>query len=196
MCGCERDFWGGRFLMKCVLLLAHPDECSCPCCTYICGGDGLVAKHVQFFAILWTVVHQAPLSTEFPRKEHWSGLPFPFPGDLPDPGMELTSSSLAGRYFTTEPPGKYTYFALMTHLKLTPWSSREFLSSSVCLGSDNLKLIQVFLVKLSCVCTAALRSQRRPSDKSILTDILQNICSQLLKNGQGHQTQGKSEKLS
>ena len=33
--------------MKCVLLLAHPDECSCPCCTYICGGDGLVAKFVS-----------------------------------------------------------------------------------------------------------------------------------------------------
>ena len=47
---------------------------------------------------------QAPLSMEFSRQEYWSGLPFPAPGDLPDPGIELTSA-LAGRFFTTEPPG-------------------------------------------------------------------------------------------
>ena len=44
---------------------------------------------VQFFAIPWTVVHQAPLSVGFFRQEHWSGLPFPSPGDLPDPGSNL-----------------------------------------------------------------------------------------------------------
>ena len=46
---------------------------------------------------------------EFSRQEHWSGLPFPIPGDLPDPGIELVSPAspaLAGRFFTTEPPGK------------------------------------------------------------------------------------------
>ena len=37
---------------------------------------------------LWTVAHQAPLSMRFPREEYWSGLPFPSPGDLPDPGIE------------------------------------------------------------------------------------------------------------
>ena len=42
----------------------------------------------------------------FARLEHWSGLPFPPPGDLPDPGIEPTSLALAGGYFTTEPPGK------------------------------------------------------------------------------------------
>ena len=41
-----------------------------------------------------------------PRQEYWSGLQSPFPGDLPDPGIEPTSPSLAGRLFTTEPPGK------------------------------------------------------------------------------------------
>jgi len=40
----------------------------------------------------------------FPRQEYWSGLPFPFPGDLPDPGIKFMS--LAGRFFTTEPPWK------------------------------------------------------------------------------------------
>ena len=43
---------------------------------------------------------------EFPRQEHWSELPFPALGDLPDPGIEPTSSALIGRFFTTEPPGK------------------------------------------------------------------------------------------
>ena len=43
-----------------------------------------VLSHVQLFAILWTIAHQAPLFTEFPRHEYWSGLPFPIPGDLPD----------------------------------------------------------------------------------------------------------------
>ena len=57
----------------------------------------------------WTLAHQAPLSMEFSRQEYWSGLPFPTPGDLPDPGMEsssLVSPALAGEFFTTIPLGK------------------------------------------------------------------------------------------
>ena len=50
--------------------------------------------------------HQAPLSMGFPRQEYWSGLPFPFPGDIPDPGIKLVSHALVSRYFTTEPLGK------------------------------------------------------------------------------------------
>ena len=45
--------------------------------------------------------HQAPLSMEYFRQEYWSGLPFPTPGDLPDPGIKLASPALAGRFFTT-----------------------------------------------------------------------------------------------
>ena len=54
-------------------------------------------------------VCQAPPTMGFSRQEYWSGLPFPSPGDLPDPGIEPTSpvaSALAGGFFTTEPPGK------------------------------------------------------------------------------------------
>ena len=58
------------------------------------------------FVIPWTVAHQDPLSVGFPRQEYWSGLPFPSPADLPDPGIEPTSPELAGRLFTIEPPGK------------------------------------------------------------------------------------------
>ena len=54
----------------------------------------------------WTVAHQAPLSMGFPSQEYWSGLPFPPPGHLLDPGIEPTSPALAGRFFTTEPAGK------------------------------------------------------------------------------------------
>ena len=56
-----------------------------------------------------TVTHQAPLSMGFSRQEYWSGLIFPTPGDLPNPGIEpmsLASSALAGGLFTTEPPEK------------------------------------------------------------------------------------------
>ena len=54
----------------------------------------------------WTVADQAPLSMGFPRQESWSRLPFPPPGNLPDPGMESASPVLAGRFLTMEPPGK------------------------------------------------------------------------------------------
>ena len=54
----------------------------------------------------WIVARQALLSMEFPRQESWSGLPFPSPGDLPEPGIEPISFALAGGFFTTEPPGK------------------------------------------------------------------------------------------
>ena len=50
-----------------------------------------------------TVTFQAPVSMGFPRQEYWSGLPFPSPGDLPDPGIKLASPALAGGFFTTEP---------------------------------------------------------------------------------------------
>ena len=49
---------------------------------------------------------QAPLSIGLPRQEYWRELPFLSPGDLPDPGIELRSSALEGRFFTLEPPGK------------------------------------------------------------------------------------------
>ena len=66
-------------------------------------------KDMSDFYIPWTVNHQAPLSMRFPR-QFWSGLPFPSPGDLPDPGIKPWSPALAGRFFTTEPPGKPQIF--------------------------------------------------------------------------------------
>ena len=60
-------------------------------------------SRVQLFATPWTVVHQAPLSLKFLGQEYCSGLPFPSPGDLPNPGIEPASPALAGRFFTAEP---------------------------------------------------------------------------------------------
>ena len=52
------------------------------------------------FVTPWTVACQFPLSIELSRQEYWSGLPFPFPGNLPDPGVEPRSPVLEGRFFT------------------------------------------------------------------------------------------------
>ena len=57
----------------------------------------------------WTIGHQVSMSRGFPKQEYWSGLPFPSPGDLPNPGIKPASPALTGGFFTAEPPGKYIY---------------------------------------------------------------------------------------
>ena len=57
-------------------------------------GDGLVAKSCPTLATPWTVACQAPLSMGFSRQEYWSRLPFPSPGDLPNPGTKPRSPAL------------------------------------------------------------------------------------------------------
>ena len=70
------------------------------------GCGGLDAKLCPTLATLWTVACQAPLSMGFSRQEHWSGLPFPSPGDLSDPGIELGSPALQAESLPTELRGK------------------------------------------------------------------------------------------
>ena len=53
-----------------------------------------------------SVVYKVPLSMEFSRQEYWSGLPFPSPGDLPNPGIEPRSPALRADALPSEPPGK------------------------------------------------------------------------------------------
>ena len=82
---------------------------SCLPCMCVCVRGGVLShfSQVPFFATLWTVAHQAPLSMGFSRQEHWSGLPLPPAGDLPNPETEHTSPespALAERFFTTELP--------------------------------------------------------------------------------------------
>ena len=74
-----------------------------------------VLSRVQLFVTPWTIAHQAPLSVGFSKQDYWSGLPFPFPGDLPDPGIEtvfLVSPAFPGRFFITGPPGKPLYYII------------------------------------------------------------------------------------
>ena len=62
-------------------------------------------RHVRLFVTPWTVAHQAPPSMEFSRQEYWSGLPFPSPGDLPNPGIEPRSPTLQADALPSEPWG-------------------------------------------------------------------------------------------
>ena len=66
-------------------------------------------SRVQLFATPWTVAHEALPSMGFSRQEYWSGLPFPSPGNLPDPGNEPRSPALQADALTSEPPGKPAY---------------------------------------------------------------------------------------
>ena len=77
--------WGSDFTKKKV----------CVCCSVM--SDSVTP---------WTVAHQAPLSIGFPGQEYWSGVPFPSPGDLPDPGIEPRSPVLQADSLPSEPPGK------------------------------------------------------------------------------------------
>ena len=74
-------------------------------------------SRVRLFATPWTVARQAPLSMEFSRQEYWSGLPWPSPGDLPDPGNQTPVSHITGRFFTVWA----TWEAHLSFLLLFKW---------------------------------------------------------------------------
>ena len=63
-------------------------------------------SRVQLFGTQWTVAYQAPPSMGVSRQEYWSGLPFPSPGDLPNPGIKPGSPALQADTLTSELPGK------------------------------------------------------------------------------------------
>ena len=78
-------------------------------------------SHVRLYATLSTIAHQAPLSMGFSRQEYWSGQPFPFPGDIPNPEIKptsLTTPALAGRFFTTSATWKPIYNIYYIHLHI------------------------------------------------------------------------------
>ena len=77
---------------------------------YLCTNVLSCFSHVQLFTTLWTVAHQAPLSMGFPKQEYWSGLPFPSPGDLPDPGIEPRFPALQADSLLSELQGKTGLF--------------------------------------------------------------------------------------
>ena len=69
---------------------------------------------ISNFVIPRTITYQTPLSMEFSRQEYWSGVPFPSPGDLPDPGIELRSPVLHTDSLPSEPPGKPLCFLFVS----------------------------------------------------------------------------------
>ena len=71
----------------------------------LCNERVKLLSPVRLFETPWTVAHQAPPSREFSRQEYWSGLPFPSPGDLPDPGIEPRCPALQADALLSELQG-------------------------------------------------------------------------------------------
>ena len=86
---------------------------DCKCAS---GVQAQSFSRVRLFATLWTIVCQAPLSKGFSKQEYWSGLPFPSPGVLSNPGMEPESPVLQADSLPSEPPGKSNILETQTEL--------------------------------------------------------------------------------
>ena len=80
-------------------------------------------SHVHFFVTPQTVANQASMSMGFPKQEYWSGLPFPSPGDLTDPGIEPTTPALAGEFFLLSHQGNALIWYLLSDLITTDYGS-------------------------------------------------------------------------
>ena len=99
--------YGTRWNFLCVSFTTHHEFCllwniNAPDTRVKCES----LRYVPLFVTPWTVACHAPLSMEFSRQESWSGYPFPSPGDLPDPEMEIRSLTLQADSLPSEPPGK------------------------------------------------------------------------------------------
>ena len=91
--------WGAIAFSRWAVLFNLHVACVCVCVCVVSRFSSF-----QLCATLWSVAHQASLPMGFCRREYWSGLPCPPPGDLPNPGIKpesLMSPALAGRFFTT-----------------------------------------------------------------------------------------------
>ena len=84
----------------------------------------------MFSLMSWTVAYQAPLSVGFSKQEYWSGLPFPSPGDLPDPGIKPGSPALQADALPSKPPGNVPVYILL-YFKHRSRMVRNFSSKSL-----------------------------------------------------------------
>ena len=91
--------------------------------TNICEKVKKLLSRVRLFATPWTIAYKAPLSMGFSRQEYWSGLPFPSPEDLADPGVKPGSSALEADTLTSEPPGMYVNFLKVSLCRLNTSSN-------------------------------------------------------------------------
>ena len=83
-------------------------------------------SRVRLFVTRWTVAYQASLSMGFSRREYWSGLLFPSPGDLPDPGIKPRSPALQTDALPSEPPGKPLLYTRRTQMQAGPGKGLEY----------------------------------------------------------------------
>ena len=93
--------------LKYITSILHSQNWNSSLSYSVCVSCSVVS---QLFATPWTLAHQSALYTEFSRQEYWSGLPFPSPGDLPDPGIKPGFSALQAYSLQSEPPGKPILF--------------------------------------------------------------------------------------
>ena len=107
------------------------------------GGYGkvkvLVAQSCLTLCNPWSIAHQTPLSMGFCRQESWSGLPFPSPRDLSDPGIELQSSAFQVNSLLSEPPGKLWQLKEKKYLLLTV--SVSFQNVTSCFSTRGYRVI-------------------------------------------------------
>ena len=124
-------YHGGPTLSSAPCIFAENQLASC---RLACHASVCLPSCAWLFETPWSVATQAPLSMEFSRQEHCSGLPCPPPGNLPNPGtepMSLASALLAGGFFTTVPPGKPLLAHIAAVVQLlspvwlfaTPWTA-------------------------------------------------------------------------
>jgi len=128
-----------------------PCVCMCVC---VCALSCSVVSNS--FATPWTVARQAPLSMGFPRQEYWSGLPFPSPGDPPDPGIEFASPALQVDSLPLSQKGNPIYAAISLYICHSLPSAVIFLLmpgvSSLPLESRWCHTPCVFLEQIFCIC--------------------------------------------
>ena len=132
--------WGGGRGWRRSCNYVHQTPISCFQWIYESEKSVNSLSHIWLFATPWTVAHQTPLSMGFPRQESWSGLPYPSPGDLPNPGIEPGSLALQADSLPSEPLGKplmYTFIqqpmnsSYSTGLKPNLFSPPTLLPTSV-----------------------------------------------------------------
>ena len=122
---------------------------------------------VWFFETLWTVVCQAPLSMGFSRHEYWSGLPFPPPGDLPNPGIEpesLMSPVLAAGFFTTSATWK-AYNVITNRYNLWEVIWLEFFSFLFVIWLEFLRVIKMSITLALLIQLLGIYWQEKIQDK-------------------------------
>ena len=124
-------------------------------------------SHVRLFVTPWTVAYQAHLSIRFSRQEHWSGLPFPPPGDLPNPGIEpesLMSPVLAAGFFTTSATWK-AYNVITNRYNLWEVIWLEFFSFLFVIWLEFLRVIKMSITLALLIQLLGIYWQEKIQDK-------------------------------